>query len=219
MSYPKDVKARVVALRRQGLTLEEIRGTTGVAEGTISLWLRHAGVSEKSTQALIDRRKQARLEAASTIKRRTEGILLTLFNDARKDLLNLRIDRPVAKLLCAMIYYCEGVKNTRSPLVFINSDPRLVQAFLKLLRQVFILDESKFRVCLHLHSYHSRDKQISFWSGATHIPKSQFIKPYIKDHTGVRKREGYQGCASIRYHDTNLSRQLLVMARAFIEGA
>lgn len=219
MSYPKSIKTRVITLRRQGLILDEIRDTTGVAKGTISVWLRHAGISEKSTQALVDRRKQARLKAASTIRRRTEGILLTLLDDANKELLGLKINKSVAKLLCAMIYYCEGVKNPRSPLIFINSDPRLIQSFLELLRQVFVLDERKFRVCLHLHSYHDRDTQMSLWSKITHIPKSQFIKPYIKDHTGIRKREGYQGCASIRYHDTNLSRQLLMMAKAFIEGA
>ena len=125
-------------------------------------------------------------------------------------------DKDFLKIILAMIYYCEGVKNTRSSLIFINSDPQLIRSFLKLLRRAFIVDESKFRVCLHLHSYHNQDKQISFWSKITHIPKGQFIKPYIKNHTGIRKREGYQGCASIRYHDTNLSRQLLMMAKAFM---
>ena len=150
------------------------------------------------------------------MRAKTDGALLALFNNANGELLDLNMSKSVAKLLCAMIYYCEGAKNTRSSLIFINSDPQLIQSFLKLLRRVFVLDERKFRVCLHLHSYHNQDQQISFWSKITRIPKNQFIKPYIKDHTGIRKREGYQGCASIRYHDTNLSKQLLMMAKAFM---
>src|SRR3989338_3808835 len=99
MSYPKNTKARVISLRKQGFILDEIRNVTGVAKGTISVWLKYAGISEKSTQALIDRRKQARLKAASTMRAKTDGALLALFNNANGELLDLNMSKSVAKLL------------------------------------------------------------------------------------------------------------------------
>lgn len=85
-----------------------------------------------------------------------------------------------------------------------------------LIRKCFVLDERKFRPCIHLHSYHSPKKQLDFWSKVTDINKEQFIKPYQKANSGKRIRPNYQGCIRIRYHSCDVARRLMAIAKAFL---
>lgn len=50
------------------------------------------------------------------------------------------------------------------------------------------LNESKFSVQVHLHSYHDMNTQLNVWSEATGIPRSQFIKPYLKKNSSLYKK-------------------------------
>lgn len=97
---------------------------------------------------------------------------------------------------------------------FTNSDSDLMRTFLKFFRTGFEVEESKFRVCVHIHEYHDAVTQLKYWSHITGIPHKQFIKSYMKPHTGKQVRENYQGCASVRYHDANMARQLHAIAKA-----
>jgi hypothetical protein len=116
-----------------------------------------------------------------------------------------------------MIYWCEGGKNAKYGVAFTNSDPKLVRTFLTLLRENFNLDERKFHPGIHLHSYHSPGTQLDFWSKVTDIDKQQFIKPYLKPNTGKRIRKNYQGCISLRYASNDLARQLMAIAKAYLD--
>jgi len=94
----------------------------------------------------------------------------------------------------------------------------VVCAFVALLRTTFVLDESRFRVCLHLHDYHDPAEEMRFWSELTSIPAQQFLKPYHKPHTQKRIRAGYRGCAQIRYYDVSVARKLLALGRRLNKG-
>ena len=78
------------------------------------------------------------------------------------------------------------------------------------------MDSSKFRVCVHLHKYHNKDKEINFWSEITGIPKNQFINPYLKLNGGKRIKINYHGCVSIYYYSNDTARKLLANAMAFL---
>jgi len=119
------------------------------------------------------------------------------------------------KLLCAMMYWCEGAK-ADNIVKFTNSDPMLIKRFLSLFRNSFSLDESKFRVVLHLHDYHDEQMQMQFWSEVTNIPQLQFYRPYRKPHTSLRKRPDYPGCACINYNDVFVARRLLTLAKLYL---
>lgn len=116
-----------------------------------------------------------------------------------------------------MIYYCEGRKAARDGVAFTNSDPNLIATFLGLFRRSFNVDEKKFRVCIHLHSYHDKKQQLKFWSKKASIPMQQFIKPYQKAYSGIYKKEEYQGCVSIRYGDVHIARELKAIALEFMK--
>jgi hypothetical protein len=61
-------------------------------------------------------------------------------------------------------------------------------------------------------------KQLNFWSKCTNIPLSNFIKPFMKKSSGLYKKKEYQGCASIRYYDSCIAKELKYLAIEYMNG-
>ncbi len=204
-------------LRRHGFSLKEIAERLSVAKSSVSMWVRDITLSEKAERRLLTKITVGQLTAARNKKAKTKAVEESYLQSASEELKDVRIDQQCAKLLCAIMYWCEGVKSPMGGVCFINSDPDVIKKFLTLLRASFAIDEKKFRPCVHLHSYHSSEKQLDFWSKITDINKSQFIKPYRKLNSGKRVRENYQGCIAIKYYSNDLARRLLAIGKAFFE--
>ncbi len=207
---------KAVTLRRQGHSLKEIAAALNVAKSSVSLWVRDVALSSSAKKVLLTKIKLGQFVAAERKKAKTRAIEDEYLQQARKELDAATLSPFYKKLLCSLIYWCEGTKSPKAGATFINSDPSLIKQFLSLLRSSFEIDERKFHPCLHLHSYHSKAKQLDFWSGITNIDRSQFIKPYVKPNTEKRIRIGYPGCLSVKYHSNDLARQLLAIAKAFL---
>lgn len=215
MAYSISLKDKIIRSRKKGYSLSELNLRFAVSKGILSNWLRNISLSKKAKQRLLTKIKNGQLVSAINKKEKTKKELDVYFQDSVRDVEKLKIDKNLAKIICALLYWCEGDKNFYSAVRFTNSDDNLIRTFLNLLRKSFQLDESKFRVCVHLHNYHNTEKQLKFWSKVTDIPLSKFIRPYKKKNTGKRTREGYNGCVSVRYHDVKIARQLLMTAKAF----
>lgn len=211
----KFFKARI--FRKKGYSLDEISRMLVISKSTASLWVRDIILSKNAKGRLFKRitraqfiSAQKRIDKTNTHRRQCKERGDELFKE-------ININKGLALVFCGMLYCCEGGKSDDRTLQFTNSDPKLVGAFVNLLRRAFELDENKFRVSLHLHSYHSKDNQINFWSKIVNIPATQFIKPYCKANAGKRIKNNYQGCANIRYNDVNVARELIGAGQAFLE--
>jgi transcriptional regulator with XRE-family HTH domain len=215
MAYPINIKEKIISLRKRGYSLNEIHKKFGVSKSTLSSWTGDVILSSGAKLRLLKKIKLGQLVSAENKKRKTKEFSQLCLENSIYDVSNLSLDQNLAKIICSLIYYCEGAKNARYGVCFMNSDSELVKTFLELFRMSFNINENKFRICLHLHKYHNPQKQIKFWSKETHIPIGQFIKPYLKQNTAKRSKKGYNGCASIRYHDTVVARQLNSTAKAF----
>ncbi len=209
-------KAKI--LRKKGYSLKEIARELNVAKSSASLWVRDVELSAQAQNRLLQNISKGQFNSAKSNRAKTRAKELSYFEGAQREIKSLSSEnkRIYDKLLCAAMYWCEGAKSASSGVMFVNSDPFLVKKFLELLRASFPLDERKFRVCMHLHSYHSESKQLDFWSEVTHINKAQFIKSYRKPNTGKRIHENYPGCVAIRYHSNDLARQLNETAKAYL---
>lgn len=213
MKQKVNEKLQAIAQRKQGRTVTEIAEYLKVSKSSVSCWVRNIPLSQKAQSRLSRKITAGQLAGTKSIRARTASIEKGHFEFAYKQGSELIYNQNHIRTICALIYWCEGAKKV-DRVDFTNADPQLVQLFLNFFRSAFALDESKFRVCLHLHTYHNTTKQISFWSNVTKISKKQFTKPYQKTNTGVQIRENYQGCASIRYHEADVARQLLATAKA-----
>jgi predicted transcriptional regulator len=212
------LKSRAIILRQKGYSLAEVGKELKISKSTASLWLRDVRLPADAKKRLERRKSQGRAKGAAANKASREQNVKASEEFAASALENLVISNKAGRLICSLIYWCEGVKlRPGRTFTFMNSDPNLVRTFLRLLRLGFPIDERKLRLQLHLHDYHDAQKQLLFWSNLTNIPLSQCYSPYIKPHTGTRTRDQYPGCASIRYLDLELGRKIEAIGKLYIQ--
>ncbi|MEK7088787.1 MAG: hypothetical protein AAB913_01510 [Patescibacteria group bacterium] len=109
------------------------------------------------------------------------------------------------KLAGLMLYWSEGHKSsTSSGIDFANSDADMIAIFVKFLREIYKVDEKRFRILLYCYSDQNVFKLIDFWSRLTRISKKQFSKPYIRKDFCKNSRKMKYGMIHIRYADKKL---------------
>ena len=210
----KKIQQKAIKLRKSGFSLKEISDKLSISKSTASVWLKNTTINNVGKNRLNNKILDARKKGIERIKNKRKIVdsiinekVILLLKDFKRDLIT-------DKVLCSLLYWCEGGK-TEGAIYFTNSDPVLVKCFLKLLRGSFDINEDKFRVCLHLHSYHDENKQKMFWSKVTNIPINRFFKIYKKINTGKTKKNSYQGCISLRYYDHKTFKEINYIIKNF----
>ncbi|MDP2736383.1 MAG: hypothetical protein Q8O59_01200 [bacterium] len=210
----KDKFFRASKLRKFGYSLREISEKLKISKSTASLWMREQKISDSGKKRLenlsIKGREKSKIILQKKRINRIEKIekectVLSEKTSFRKDDL---------KLMLALLYWCEGGKTDRR-VTFINSDHNLIKSFLKLLRKSFIINENKLKALLHLHEYHNRKEMLEYWTNITGI-KPENISVYNKKNSGKRKRDNYKGCISIRYGDSKVLDEIMLIIKRFI---
>ena len=120
-------------------------------------------------------------------------------------------EQEILKQAAVVIYWCEGGKaNSLNGIDLANSDSKMVLIFLRFLREVCRVDESRLRIYLYCYSNQSPDELIGYWSLVTQIPKEQFSKPYVRhDFNPGKTGKMSKGMVHIRYSDKKLWLQML----------
>lgn len=116
------------------------------------------------------------------------------------------------KLLIAalMLYYGEGAK-TQNTVDFANSDPKTLALFMKFLRDICRVDESRLRLYLYCFEGQNLNNLIKFWTEKLKVSKSSFTKPYIRKDSRHLKRVMPYGVLHIRYSDKKLLQRILFL--------
>ena len=210
----KNLKDKAIKLRKRGYSYSEVAQKLGIVKSTAFVWLRGVSLGNAALGRLEKRVRALRLVGLQEIRKQRQEKVKIVLDKCRKIVDNVTDSEENRKLACALLYWCEGEKKGGA-VRFTNSDPVMIQTFLNLFRQSFKLDESKFRICLHLHSYHNQQKQKKFWSGITNIPVEQFQKIYTKPNQGKNKKKDYQGCVSLRYHDWQVAKEIEMIYKLF----
>lgn len=120
---------------------------------------------------------------------------------------NLSFKEKQLKLAGIMIYWAEGSKGSgdHCTVDFCNSEPEMIQLFLKFLREICRVDEKRLRVLLYCYADQDIRSIKRYWQKTTKIPLKQFIKPYIrKDFLLKKSGKMKYGLVHIRYSDKKL---------------
>lgn len=203
------IKKLAIEDRKEGFSVREIAVKYKIAQSTASLLLRNVTLDKKAKIILSGKAAQGRKKATqSLIEKREQRQGVSLLK-AEELLDSVFVDKSIAFLIASLSYECEGGKSNFGVVEFTNSDPILVKLFLSALRKSFSLDEEKFRVVMHLHSYHNETVEKKFWSEVTSVPGKKFTKTFQKQESGINKKVGYRGCVQIKYFDVSIKRTLL----------
>lgn len=213
----KEILSKAIQQRKHGYSFREISELLNISKSTASLWTRAVILNSKAIKRLTGLRDLGRKRSKKTKEKQRIKIEKEITKKARMTVKNAKLNDSHRKIICSLIYWCEGGKNDGGRVNFTNSDPQLMKYFLKIFRKSFSLSENKFRALLHLHEYHKEKKQIRFWSKATSIPIKQFSKSFHKKNTGKNTRAGYPGCLSVRYYDSKIQKELIFICKEIFE--
>lgn len=215
----KDViRSHAIKLRSEGKTFQEINDTMkiNVPKSTMSTWFRGI-ILPVGARENIEKTRKEKLRGAQKLavivarNKRVQAYQEFLHRNTNLQELCDRDD--IAKVVLASLYLCEGTKNKRSALVFGNSDPFIVSLFLKLLRQVFVIDEKKFRCTLQGRGDQNIEKLEIFWSEVTKIPRTQFYSARIDPRTKGKRslKVDYNGVCRIDYLSASVFHEIMAM--------
>lgn len=117
-----------------------------------------------------------------------------------------------------MLYWAEGYKGDESngTVDFANSDPLMIEIFLKFLHSIYRPDKARLRVYLYCYSDQDIPKLVQFWSKLTCIPKHQFLKPYVRTDFKKDGRKMEYGMIHVRYHDKKLLLDIKSMIKSYV---
>ena len=210
MAYDRQIKEKAVQLRRKGFSLNEVVRALMISKSTASYWLEDIELGSRAIKRLEKRKIIGQYKTVQIKKIKRVKLFKRLGTEAVKKIELINFDKKIYQLLASVLFWCEGTKGRLARVGFTNSDPKMVEFFFKCLRKGFEIKEEKFRIVVHLHSYHNEKTQIEFWSRVTGVPKSNFTKSFKKKNSGKRIRKDYQGCVSLRYYDARLAKKLWV---------
>lgn len=212
---PAISREKAIDLRKKGLSLSEISDVINIPKNTIQGWVREIKLTKSQKERL--KKKEAEcgrkgLSKALQINRdRKIKWQESIKKRAKKFRTVLYKKNDIAKLLCGILYLCEGAKYPASRhLAFGSSDPRMIKLFLSLLRSNFNVDEKKFR-CRIMHRYDQDGNALCrHWSKLTKIALSKFYRSYKDKRTKgqVTTNKDYKGICAVIYFSTDLQYEL-----------
>lgn len=217
--WPDEIKEKAVKLRTDGFSYTQITKSLGVVKSTLNTWLRDLPKPEKYQYLTQDSwLKTIRPLAQAANKRKNDGLFNEMVKKVKTEVSLLEPGKQTEKSILSMLYWAEGSKRKQSVVIFANTDPRLIFLFATLLRRNFQLDESKFRVRLHLHYYHRESEVKKFWSKLLKIPENRFGKTYRKKRSKEKTfRRNFGGICFLKYNSVYLQREIMQYAFAIAE--
>ncbi|MBP9748536.1 MAG: hypothetical protein KBD17_02890 [Candidatus Pacebacteria bacterium] len=191
---------KLVALRKLGKSIPEISKETGIAKTTV---LRHI----QSVQVPAHLQKSLK-EKQGGSKARAEALRENMSEDSGR-IIGAMSDRDYFFLLIGL-YWGEG---TKKDFAIINSDPRLIQAFIICLQKMGI-PRNRLSFTIRIHSNISAEEAKEFWSHTTKLPRNLIQKVEVVE--GKKKGKLPYGMCRIRVKSGIRERLLIQSAIALV---
>ncbi len=210
----------VVALRKKGLSYDEIILKTGVSRSNLSSWFSGLvlpknilkKLSDKKSRHLIDARKKA----LSTLKNIRDKQQKNVEIQVEETLSEINFDKNIKETLLVMLYLGEGFK-AKSCIGLGNSNPNIMLLFVGLLRSIYKIEEEKFRIFLHLRYDQDDLLEKKYWSKLLFIPLNKFGKTQFDKRTqGSKTWKDYHGVCSVYYYDAKIGKRLTIFQKSII---
>ena len=163
-------------LRKKGFSINELVTKLSIPKTTVWHHIHDVKVSQKYILILKGKRgggakrKRINLEKARKYAQK-------LLQSSTREL----------SIIIAMLYWGEGSKKRCE---FINSDGRIIETYLIVLRDIFNIQEEFIKPTMRIYSGMNRKECLNYWSRITKIPKHKFIIRFNDGGTKGRTKYG-----------------------------
>lgn len=172
--YKNYKKTEAIKLRKEGYTYAYISSRLSVAKSTLSSWLSGKpfipnGFTKK---VIFEGRQKAieykRIDKILSLKEAIEYAEKNIMKLSQRDIFILGIG----------IYIGEGSKSNNFVRVT-NSDPRILKFMLKWFKICFRLENSNFKVRIHIYPDNDKNVVLKFWKEELKLSENNFHPFYI----------------------------------------
>ncbi|MBI2023305.1 helix-turn-helix domain-containing protein [Candidatus Giovannonibacteria bacterium] len=226
-------KLKAVKLRLSGKSYTEISRLLNIPKSTLSGWLSNLALPKKAKKRIAKIVKQSIID--SIVKRNKNQTILAIermnqIRSAGKLEINNNLSKEQIKYIGISLYWAEGYKRakelngrilTNHPVALTNSDPKLIQIFLRFLREVCEVKNEHIKADIRMFDHMNSKQILKFWKRITQIPEKNFGKIYYgisKSSLGKRpfNRLPY-GTILVRVNNTNLFHKIMGWIEALSE--
>jgi transcriptional regulator with XRE-family HTH domain len=156
-----DTVRKIEALRRKGLSYNEINLKINLPKSTISKYANNVKIHPKFIKKWAGKRGGS--SKRKLLKEKRALVYSRNFLSA--------ITRKERILFLSALYWAEGSKKDFG---LSNTDPDLIKVFINGLRNDFEIKESDIRVSIRIYEDLNKEKCLNFWSKITGVKKENF---------------------------------------------
>jgi len=175
--------SRIKRLREIGWSLPEIKDKIGVGYGTVYRYI-------KNVQILPEYKKEWLGKRGGSIKRK-RALEEKAKKEAKQVIVSLSKKEKI--VFISALYWGEGNKKDFN---LINSDPDLIEVFVKGLRDLFCISSDRLKISIRIYEDLDERKCLNFWSKITKVPIEKFVS--INVLKGKKKGKLDHGMCRIR---------------------
>lgn len=222
-------REQALKLRLKGASYNEITSVLNIPKSTLSTWFAHLQLSSEAQEKL---KLKAYLPSRDALirrnKRQTKDAILrakTIRSLSRMQIRPLTHD--TLFMIGISLYWAEGYKLsakrqgrelTSHPVSLSNSDPVLIKIFIRFLKEICLVNESRIKAELRIYEHLNEKQLLCYWQEITGLPSENFHKTYYgvsKSSQGKRPFNRLpNGTICIRVCDTRLFHTIM----GWIEG-
>ena len=217
-------QSKALLLRQGGQSIGEIARVLKVSKSTVSGWCKDITLSDKQIRNIAEKSKhQATMSLlrASEIQRKKRQNDVIQANALGKQDVGLLTKRDL-HMVGLGLYWGEGYKKGSQELGFTNSDPAMIQFYIKWLSKIYGIKKEDLILRISINSQHSRriSELIHHWSTVTGVPSVQFTKTSLIKSTSkkiYKNPEEHFGTLRIKVRrGTDLRRRILGSISALV---
>ncbi len=192
-------KGQAIALRKKGLSYNEILKQVPVAKSSLSLWLKDLSLTKNEKLVLRDRLdkniSRGRIKAASVLRtnrlQREKDFLPVVQKEFEQYVRN-----PLFQLGVGL-YWAEGAKSSGS-VMFTNSDITMMEVMLKWFEKFTSYTRHDLRYRLYIHKPYAHENCEQQWATRLSVSRSTFTPTSYKPTSkGIKIRSNYIGCMRV----------------------
>ncbi|MFA6463727.1 MAG: helix-turn-helix domain-containing protein [Candidatus Paceibacterota bacterium] len=206
----KILKQKALEMRAKQMSYSQIKEKLGLSKSTLSGWLKDYPLSKERINELRANNFQRIERFRNTMAEKQK---------VKKDIAYKKVSKDIGKinnrevfLAGLFLYWAEGGKTRGSTIVLTNTNPIMLQFYIKWLNLLGV-SKDKLKINLHLYSDMNISEKINFWSKTLGISKTQFRKPYIKKNlsTAITYKNGFgQGTCCVVYDNKSMCDYVLM---------
>ncbi|MFH1854995.1 MAG: hypothetical protein ABH810_01125 [bacterium] len=218
------LREQAINLRlKEELSYSEIRKKLGVPKSTLSYWLRDFCLPEGKIKELRERgwkkgeAGRERFRTAMREKRKLED--QKVYDEYRIKF--SRVSKDLFFIAGLMLYSAEGKKTSYAGLYLGNTDPKIVNFFVKWMVEFLEVPKEKIKAALHLYENMDIKKEKEFWEKELGFKDDQFYKTQIRKlrKSSFSYKDSYRhGTCSLYVGGVEKRRKVMMAISAFLDG-